>query len=98
MRASARDSRLEVRVSAAGLTSGKVAMLMIAGTCSNSSALLLGSIFGQVFEQINEIFGVLLFLRQDRLHQPARRRITRTDEIDHLAIALDRDALGHEIG
>ena len=48
-------------------------------------------------QQRRQVFGVLLLHREDFLEQPARRRIAVADVVDHLAIRLDRDALGDEI-
>src|SRR3954464_300675 len=81
-----------VRASLAGLSPG-LPWLIISRFIPRKPSIL-----RHILEQVDEVFGVLFFLGQDRLHEPARRRILRADVLDHLAIAFDRDALGEQIG
>src|SRR4051812_48493965 len=52
---------------------------------------------GHVLEEVRQVVGVLFLLRQDLLHQAARRRVALADVGDHLAIAVDGDALGDQV-
>ena len=52
---------------------------------------------GKVLEQVGEVVGVLLFLGQDLLHQPARVGSSVAQVGDDLAVAVDRDALGDQV-
>src|SRR5438045_2883540 len=51
-----------------------------------------------VGEPVAQLVGVLLLLAQDRLEDTSSRRILVADQPDHLAIRLDGDALGDQVG
>src|SRR3954471_3359553 len=51
----------------------------------------------QALQERREIVGVLLFLRQDLLEQAPRGRIVLAEVVDHLAVAVDGDALGDQV-
>ena len=48
-------------------------------------------------QEVVHVVGVLFFLRQDLLEQHARRRVLVREVADHVAVGLDRDALGDEV-
>src|SRR4051812_8735798 len=51
----------------------------------------------QALEQGREIIGVLFLLRQDLLHQAPGGRVLLAEVGDHLAVAVDGDALGDQV-
>src|ERR1700761_1151660 len=51
----------------------------------------------ELVQQRGKIFGVLFLVRQDVFHHAARGRIVVTQVLDNLAVAVDGDALGHQI-
>src|SRR5258706_10612762 len=51
----------------------------------------------KAFEQIRQIVGMLLFHREDSFEYPARRRIVTVEVLDRVAVAVDRDALCHQV-
>src|SRR4029079_12232100 len=51
----------------------------------------------QVLQQVDEIVRVFLLDRENFFEHATRRWVAVTEVADHLAIALDRDALGVEI-
>src|SRR6185503_16896225 len=55
------------------------------------------SVLSEVLEQVRQVVGVLLLLRQDFFHQPARDRVVLSQVGDDLAVAVDGDALGDQI-
>src|SRR5262245_35171938 len=50
-----------------------------------------------LFQHAHKIVGVFLFDREDSFHHASRGRIVVSEITDHLAITVDRNALGHEI-
>ncbi len=50
-----------------------------------------------LLEQAHEVVGVLFLHREDALEHPLGGRVLVADVVDHLAIAVDRDALRDEI-
>src|SRR6185503_15223551 len=51
----------------------------------------------RIAQQVGEVVGVLFLGREDLLEHAARGRIVVADVLDHLPVAVDRDALGDEV-
>src|SRR5260221_7138931 len=64
---------------------------------SGSAFSRAASVPAEVLEEVRQIVGVLLLFGEDLFHQPARGRILLAEVGDHLAVAVDGDALGDQV-
>jgi len=51
----------------------------------------------EFFEQAHEVIGVFFLHRQNGFHHPACRRVIISQVVNHLAVAVDGDALGYQV-
>src|SRR5262245_42284427 len=64
---------------------------------ASSIRLIMAALLAEARQQRRQVLGVLLLDREDALEDAPAGRVARPDVRDHLAVALDGDALGDEV-